>query len=558
MGSGGDGGNIGGAGGTGGGGTGGARDGSAGGAGGMGGAGGGADASAMGGRGPADAGAGGMPGTIAQCTRLLGGSGPSSQWVSVGPNGKLVYKPFDARGDRIIDFSFAGYMGGGVALPDVPVVMTLGPSGGDDDAPAIQAAINAVSQRPLVNGFRGAVLLRAGTYHSLTSLAIVASGVVLRGSGSGADGTVFQMSGANHRFIDIKGSRDLTEDPTRVRITDDYVPAGASSFTVENASSFKVGDAVTIARPVTAAWVHFVGMDTLVRNGMPQTWLAPGTAQRWERTITAIAGNKVTIDIPLSDSFDAQYVNPPGGSMGKYSFPGRVSQSGVESLRVETPPRSATQSYDLITIDTAIDCWAKDLRCNNCTNAVRFSDRAKRVTGVEIHLTHDPITYQTSAAPADFTITGQQNLLLRSSSRGGLNNFYITTMKMPGPNAVLDFAASGSGSEVQPHMRWGTGLLVDRAVLDMGPIEYRNRNSAGSGHGWAMAWGVAWNSTAQQIRMDQPPGVTNWAIGCKGSMTGMPPGTFDSHGTPVFPSSLYLAQLCERLGPQALANIGYR
>jgi hypothetical protein len=28
------------------------------------------------------------------------------------------------------------------------------------------------------------------------------------------------------------------------------------------------------------------------------------------------------------------------------------------------------------------------------------------------------------------------------------------------------------------------------------------------------------------------------------------------HGTPVFPSSLYLAQLCQRLGPQALANIG--
>jgi hypothetical protein len=41
-------------------------------------------------------------------------------------------------------------------------------------------------------------------------------------------------------------------------------------------------------------------------------------------------------------------------------------------------------------------------------------------------------------------------------------------------------------------------------------------------------------------------------------MQGNPPGTFDSHGTPVFPSSLYLAQLCERLGPQALANIGYR
>src|SRR5262249_22380026 len=39
--------------------------------------------------------------------------------------------------------------------------------------------------------------------------------------------------------------------------------------------------------------------------------------------------------------------------------------------------------------------------------------------------------------------------------------------------------------------------------------------------------------------------------------TPLPNGIFDSLGTPVTPSSLYLAQLCERLGPPALTNIGY-
>jgi hypothetical protein len=34
-------------------------------------------------------------------------------------------------------------------------------------------------------------------------------------------------------------------------------------------------------------------------------------------------------------------------------------------------------------------------------------------------------------------------------------------------------------------------------------------------------------------------------------------GSFDSTGTTVQPSSLYAAQLCERLGSQALAAIGY-
>ena len=80
---------------------------------------------------------------------------------------------------------------------------------------------------------------------------------------------------------------------------DDYVAAGARSFTVNDASEFKVGDAVLVGRPVTAAWVHFMGMDTLVRDGAPQSWRAVGSADNYEREITAISGNQVTVDIPL-------------------------------------------------------------------------------------------------------------------------------------------------------------------------------------------------------------------------------------------------------------------
>ena len=37
----------------------------------------------------------------------------------------------------------------------------------------------------------------------------------------------------------------------------------------------------------------------------------------------------------------------------------------------------------------------------------------------------------------------------------------------------------------------------------------------------------------------------------------LPQGIIESQGTPVSPSSLYLKQLSDRLGPQALKNIGY-
>lgn len=70
-----------------------------------------------------------------------------SHWVSMGPGGKLVYAT-TAKGDRIPDFSYAGYEAGGVALPQVPAKRTVAPSGGDDSA-AIQKAIDEVSALPL-------------------------------------------------------------------------------------------------------------------------------------------------------------------------------------------------------------------------------------------------------------------------------------------------------------------------------------------------------------------------------------------------------------------------
>src|SRR5215469_14087172 len=122
-------------------------------------------------------------GVMALC---CGGHAPAqtSQWVSVGPDGKLVYQTLPTR-DRIMDFSWAGYMGGGITLPDqvAPVQALVEPSGGDDTA-ALQAAIDAVSAVPIIDGFRGTVLLDVGQFNISSALHIRASGVVLSGMGS--------------------------------------------------------------------------------------------------------------------------------------------------------------------------------------------------------------------------------------------------------------------------------------------------------------------------------------------------------------------------------------
>src|SRR5262249_47852219 len=72
--------------------------------------------------------------------------GAISQWVFYDASGKLHSKPLSDKGDRIMDYSYAGYRGGGVALPMVPAAQTVMPSGGDDTA-SIQAALDAVATR---------------------------------------------------------------------------------------------------------------------------------------------------------------------------------------------------------------------------------------------------------------------------------------------------------------------------------------------------------------------------------------------------------------------------
>src|SRR3954468_20421342 len=103
---------------------------------------------------------------------------PSTSLVYPGIDGKLVYVA-DSLGNRIPDFSNAGYKGGGVAIPYVPNKVTVWPVAGDCSV-VIQAAIDKVSAMPLdAQGFRGAVLIKQGLYPLDKPLYIKASGVIL-------------------------------------------------------------------------------------------------------------------------------------------------------------------------------------------------------------------------------------------------------------------------------------------------------------------------------------------------------------------------------------------
>src|SRR4051794_757580 len=169
----------------------------------------------------------------------------NSIYAFPGADGHMLYQP-QPLGDHIQDYSTAGYKGGTVPIPDVPVKATVSPVAGDDAA-TIQAAINSVAAMPLdANGFRGAVYLNPGTYEVGTSINITTSGVVLRGSG--ASSTLIHATGTGERtIINLNGTGTRTTvSGTTHTITDKYVPVGAISFTVDSTANLHVGDPIIV------------------------------------------------------------------------------------------------------------------------------------------------------------------------------------------------------------------------------------------------------------------------------------------------------------------------
>src|SRR5688500_11849762 len=265
---------------------------------------------------------------------------PTVSRVHAGADGRLVYEA-DEQGNTIHDASHAGYRGGGVAIPTLPVRETVWPINGDNTA-HVQAVIDRVSSRmPDAGGFRGAVLLRAGYYRLATPLRIRASGVVLRGEGMGDTGTILVGTGSGQATLVLIGGASgvTTRDDTRQLVTDDYVPVGARSFRVASAAGFRRGDTVVVRRIGNQEWIDAVGMNLDTPGGR---W-RPFNIE-WDRVVADVQGNTITIDAPITCAIEKRW---GGGDAVKYDDPGRIDTVGVENLRAvsEFDPTRRTTEY---------------------------------------------------------------------------------------------------------------------------------------------------------------------------------------------------------------------
>ena len=495
-----------------------------------------------------------------------------SRWVHLGTDGRLEYAR-TPNGDRVPDFSSAGYRGGGVALPDVSARVTVSPTGGADDTAAIQAALDKVAK--LIagrGGERGAVELTAGTFRLAGTLTMHVSGVVLRGAGnSGPHATLLEMTGAPHLAIEMKGEFHKQTLGVGTSLKDTYVPAGTTEIQVVDASGIHAGDTIQIVKPVTKQWTHYMGMDNLWRDGKPEVWVQNDIRVR--RRVASVTGPIIRLQVPLTDSFDARLYPGQEAEVTRVEVTGQVAELGVENLRIVSPARTINYGedpeFDGIAMDNIVDSWLRSVAFENTTNSVRIDQGAERLTLVDVDV-HQHRAVTSSAKPFDFRINGSQILLDRCTGEGN-NVWYVATQsRSEGPVVVLRCRFAGDGM-IEGHQRWSTGLLVDGCTLPDGEINLRNRGEMGSGHGWAIGWSVLWNNQAMRFVVQNPPGARNWTIGDVGKHASepmpvfdaplgppLPSGIVESAGKRVEPPSLYLEQLRERMGPEAVRAIGYQ
>ena len=480
---------------------------------------------------------------------------PTSALLRPDAQGHLTYVP-DSRGNVVPDFSAVGYRSGDVPIPTVPVVLTLSPVAGDNRA-QIQAALDVVAARPVqANGFRGAVLLRAGTYPVGGSLVLRASGVVLRGQGAGPGGTVLQATlRQQYTLVQVAGAGGPATQGSGKRLTASYVPIGATTVAVAANHGFAVGDRVMLRRDPNQAWINMLGMNLLTASCPTCTnWTPSSYTIDFMRRVQAVTATSVTLDAPVVDPIDQTYA---AGFLLPYTWNGRVENVGIEDLRLDSDysgPDDENHAWDAIGFENAEHGWVRNVE------AYHFGYAAVHVRASAAHISIlnskclDPISLTQGERKYSFAIEGQRNLIMGCLTRGGRHDF-MTNARVAGPNAFVRCTAMQQLNISGPHARWATGTLYDNFVGD-GPLNVENRLVSGTGHGWAGAQNMLWNAQTASIVVQSPPQHVNWAVGCRAIVSGT--GSFssgqgyvESTGTFVTPRSLYDQQLCDRLGGAA-------
>ncbi len=458
----------------------------------------------------------------------------NSQAVGVDPLGRLTYA-VDAEGNRIPDFSYAGYRNSDHPIPDLPVVLNVEPILGDNTA-NLQTAINNMAAMPLNgDGFRGAVLLGPGIYRISGTLLLNVSGVVLRGSGDGPDSTQHTIliatgDSLTQTSVVVAGGGSDTKwsnqaAGTLTNITTDTVFVGSRSFDVANGSLFAAGDNIIITHPCTDAWLQAVNYGGTASDA---GWTVNTQPILYNRRIVSVDGNRLTIDAPV---FTTLVRALSQSTVYRYTRSGLRTQIGIEDLRIDIAAPGVTtdpngnerdHAWHGIWLKQIEDAWVRRCTILHFGQSGIITSTATRVT-IDSLAALDPVSIITGERRYNFnTYTASQLILFRACrARHGRHDFVSNGSSWVSGCVFVDCMSEDTHAPTEGHRRWSQGLLFDNLTF-VTPVEdgyvlgLYNRGDMGTGHGWASVHSVAWNCSApgRAFVVQKPPTAQNYAIGC--------------------------------------------
>lgn len=264
---------------------------------------------------------------------------------------------------RRVDWSSAG-LDTPFTLPENTVnVNDFGALGNNiaNDAPAIQAAINAVS----ASG--GLVYFPAATYLLQAELHLP-SGVSLQGAGANNTQLRFDLANSGNTCINVNGS----VSGAYTNVTSGF-SLGSTTLTVSDATGFAAGHFVELVQDNNSTW------DT-----QPIAWAAESKGQMLR--IAAVNGNTLTLVYPLRSNYDATHnvrirpINP-------------AKNVSISCLHIErTSDATGSGGGNNISLTYSINCRISGVRSNKSIGAHFFIFQCSDIEVSGCYL-HDAFTY---------------------------------------------------------------------------------------------------------------------------------------------------------------------
>lgn len=292
---------------------------------------------------------------------------------------------------RLPDFSHAGYRDGEAPIPAFPITANVTDFGavGDgvaDDTAAFLAALAAAGE--------GAVFVPKGRYLITGQLPIDRSRLVLRGEGSGDDGTVLyiprsltEVLGAAPQwswyggFIQV---RPAAPGLTTVTALGAAAARGDTSVKVVDASGIAAGDALVLRLLDDGSGSLGRALHSDHADAGDCTYQVPLRLDTVVR-VQAVSGDTVTLTQPLRLAVDPAW-KPELAAFEHLEDVG-VEHLAIEFIEVPYAGHLLEPGYNAISFnDGVVDGWVRDVRILHADNGILTDSNVAHMTFEEVHL----------------------------------------------------------------------------------------------------------------------------------------------------------------------------